>query len=160
MENSIGKKDTIQKGQRDWGKTNPRQPKLESLSRISALLKYIWGSAFFGAKSTLSLEINGSLTHFLAARSGRPMHFGEKIKPKPCFSLCSSGCPFLKSRNLAIISPKKTNTDLEWRLKYFQSAPIYYKCWTLWPSIGPKAQKGNHGISEANLQPLGPMFLH
>jgi hypothetical protein len=42
VENSIAKKNTIQKGRgRDWGKTNPRQPESQSLSRISATLKYI-----------------------------------------------------------------------------------------------------------------------
>jgi hypothetical protein len=37
------------------------------------------------------------------------------------------------------------------------------KCWTLWPCIGPGAdKKGYHGIWEANLQPLGtnvPVFI-
>jgi hypothetical protein len=33
MEKSIAKKDTIQKGQRDLRKTNPSQPKPQSLPR-------------------------------------------------------------------------------------------------------------------------------
>ncbi len=32
------------------------------------------------------------------------------------------------------------------------------KCGTLWPCIGPKAEKEYHRIWEANLQPLGSML--
>ncbi len=52
-------------------------------------------------------------------------------------------------------------TQVEIEKNLFNLPHIINKCWTLWPCIGPKAEKkGYHPIWEANLQPLGPMFSH